>query len=132
MPTVPGRKLSFRPWDAMVAAAVELAERGWLPDPLVRVGIRRLVRERLDEQRQSTVSVASFIERLKTMPIAVEVSAANPRGELTALFVQLHCPDPARRTVQRWRLFFLACAEMFAFASGTEWGIGHYRFVQRG
>jgi cyclopropane-fatty-acyl-phospholipid synthase len=29
---------------------VTLAERGWLPDPLVRMGIRRLVQARLDDE----------------------------------------------------------------------------------
>lgn len=29
----------------------------------------------------------------------------------------------------RWRLFFLACEELFGFAGGREWGVGHYRLV---
>jgi cyclopropane-fatty-acyl-phospholipid synthase len=30
----------------------------------------------------------------------------------------------------RWRLFYLACSELFAFNGGQEWGVGHYVFVK--
>lgn len=33
--------------------------------------------------------------------------------------------DP-ERAVQRWRLFFLAVRETFAFGEGSEWAVGHY------
>lgn len=37
-----------------------------------------------------------------------------------------HFGKGAGRAVQRWRMFFMACAEMFAFKKGTEWGVSHH------
>jgi cyclopropane-fatty-acyl-phospholipid synthase len=39
--------------------------------------------------------------------------------ELTALLGD-------RRRFQRWRVFFLACAEMFRYSRGREWMVAHY------
>ena len=33
---------------------------------------------------------------------------------------------------QRWRIFWMACAELFGYGGGDEWMVGHYRFVRRG
>ncbi len=38
----------------------------------------------------------------------------------------------ARRWLQRWRLFFLACSELFATGGGDEWRVSHTRLAPRG
>lgn len=45
------------------------------------------------------------------------------RAEVEALLGPAH--------YQRWRVFFLACAELFGYAGGREWLVAHYRFTAR-
>ena len=52
-------------------------------------------------------------------------------AEIMALFRDTYGADDARSWWHRWRLFNLACAELFAHDDGAEWHVSHHRFVRR-
>ena len=52
------------------------------------------------------------------------------RARILDLFREVYGPTDAKLWLQRWRVFFLACAEMFGYDNGSEWGVGHYRFAK--
>lgn len=54
------------------------------------------------------------------------------REPVRALFAEAYGrADDAERRFQRWRVFFLACAELFGYRGGREWLVAHYRFRPR-
>ena len=54
------------------------------------------------------------------------------RELLRPLFEQTYGRDFASLWWQRWRMFFMACAELFAYRGGQEWFVAHYRFRKEG
>lgn len=67
--------------------ALALVERGLVPDWLVRVGIRRLLRRRLQEE--AAPRIEGFTEQLRSSPIVVEADLANEQHyEVPAEFFQ--------------------------------------------
>lgn len=49
-------------------------------------------------------------------------------SEVLPILSRHYDPTEAHRWLQRWRIFFMACAEMFGFEEGSQWGVSHYRF----
>jgi len=63
----------------------------------------------------------------RTLEAWLEQLDAN-RDEILRLFQSVYSPGESARWVQRWRMFLLACSELFAYRNGEEWGVSHYRF----
>ena len=47
-------------------------------------------------------------------------------GGVERPLAQAHGVARAQAARNRWRVFFMACAETFGYADGTEWGVSHY------
>jgi cyclopropane-fatty-acyl-phospholipid synthase len=51
------------------------------------------------------------------------------KNEVLAIFNECYGKKDAKLWAQRWRIFYMACSELFAFSGGNEWMVMHYRFV---
>ena len=73
---------------------IDLADRGFLPDQLIRIGIRRLNRKRLRDEdlrdvTQQGSAIERFVDRMRQSPIAVQTHKANDQHyELPPSFFQ--------------------------------------------
>lgn len=72
---------------------------------------------RMDDQRGA-------IDDILAATYAAPAHQSNGGADLRAREV--------RKWRARWRIFFMACAELFRFDGGREWFVSHYRFVKRG
>ena len=50
------------------------------------------------------------------------------RQDVLDIFRDLYGPRNAALWLVRWRLFFIACQELFDFRKGTEWVVAHHLF----
>ena len=53
------------------------------------------------------------------------------RPAVVDILGQTYGSEQANRWFARWSIFFLACAELFAYRNGREWYVSHYLFKAR-
>jgi len=52
----------------------------------------------------------------------------HQRGNILELFASVYGSNDALKWLVRWRIFFLACAELWGYGGGKEWIVSHYLF----
>jgi cyclopropane-fatty-acyl-phospholipid synthase len=55
----------------------------------------------------------------------------DAKAEIMKLFESIYGTNQAQRWFQRWRIFFMACSELWGYRNGSEWFVSHYLFRRR-
>jgi cyclopropane-fatty-acyl-phospholipid synthase len=50
------------------------------------------------------------------------------KEKILPILAECYGSDNAELWWQRWRVFFMACSELFNYNQGSEWYVGHYLF----
>ncbi len=82
--------------------------------------------ESLEEEARWTVNGRHYSRTLEAWLIKQD---HNAEGVIDILSECYGAKD-AKLWAQRWRIFYMACSELFAYNDGKEWPVMHYRFVK--
>ena len=55
----------------------------------------------------------------------------SARSDVMAAMAAAYGEPAAHTWFVRWRLFYLACSELFNYKGGNTWFVGHYVFAKR-
>jgi len=53
------------------------------------------------------------------------------RAEVMPILAKAYGPENATKWWVYWRVFFMACAELWGYRGGDEWFVSHYLFEKR-
>lgn len=107
-------------------------ERDWMAEHFFTGGIMPSVdllplsAQTLVEDQRWTVNGKHYSQTLE----AWLKKQDDAESTLLPLFKKTYGKD-APLWLQRWRIFYLACSELFAYRSGSEWAVTHYLFSKK-
>jgi len=106
--------MSLVPW------ALNLAERGWVADPLIRHGIRRLLENRVRQINSLPDATTRVAERMYDSPLAVETEAANEQHyELPPTFFEIVLGSHLKYSCCEWSEDTMSLGDAEAAALAT-------------
>jgi cyclopropane-fatty-acyl-phospholipid synthase len=82
--------------------------------------------ETLEEEARWTVDGRHYNRTLETWLLKQDKNA----DAVLEIFCSCYGEKKAKLWAQRWRIFYMACSELFAYNGGKEWPVMHYRFVK--
>jgi len=85
-------------------------------------GLLPLLNEHLLVERMWSVNGRHYARTLRAWLEHID----RNRTEAVAILERHHGPEEARKQIGRWRIFFMACEELFGFKGGEEWYVAHY------
>ena len=60
-----------------------------------------------------------------------KMSSAQGKNEIWPGLEETYGKDEAQKWFYRWQVFYMACAELFAWEGGDTWGVAHYLFEKQ-
>ena len=61
----------------------------------------------------------------------MKIKMDQNKAQVIKIFSKTYAHKNAKIGWQRWRIFFMSCAELFGINHGNEWGVSHYLFVRK-